>query len=176
MQFWDDIGKFLATFEPKDLVTVLLALGAIGISVWTASQTWRYHPKPTLIAHGKAFGHNSVPPVDWAKQTGPSVYFEILNRGNGTAYDVSVQTSAPTLAAMSERSHGIIEPGASVKTGSSLRNSFPETRENPVPGGQAITVRVYPTEPVDPGTVKVLIRWRQSPNMRRLRRQRVRFE
>lgn len=176
MAFWNDLGKFLASFEPKDIVTVVLALAAIGISVWTASQTWRYHPKPILIASGIAFGHNTAPPVDWAKQSGPTVYFEILNRGNGTAYDVSVQTSAPTLAETAVRSHGIIEPGGSVKTGSSLRNSFPVTKENPVPGGQVVTSRVYPTEPVDPKTVKVLIRWRQSPNMRRLRRQRVRFE
>lgn len=142
--------------------------------MWTASQTWRYHPKPTLIVQGKGFRHNTVPPVDWAKQSGPNVYFEILNRGNGNAYDVSVQTSAPTLAATLERLHGIIEPGASVKTGSSLRNSVPEIVLTPT--GEETLHQVYLTEPVDPKTVRVLIGWRQSPNMRRLRRQRVRFE
>lgn len=90
MEFWNAIGDFLATLEPKDWVTTGLALAAIIVSIWTASQTWRYHPKPLLTVDACGVQPFSTPVMGLNNATGPYLWVTVTNRGNAPAHDLSL--------------------------------------------------------------------------------------
>jgi len=171
MIFWDAIGDFFATLEPKDWVTAGLALGAIIVSGFTAAQTWRYHPKPLM-----AIEYNEIQVEAWTddREDGrsPQVSVGVSNLGNATAYDVYLTLYSPALT----------EPTVIRRTKLAVADTWNWVGSLVPPLGvdyddaseKWVTAERWSGR-IHPRQVKVVVSWRQSPSMWRRRRKVVRF-
>ncbi len=112
MDFWNGVGDFLATLTPSDWVTASLAIVAIVIAVWTASQTWRYHPRPLLTVDEATLQHGTEKDPHSDATFGPRLRVVVSNRGSERALDVILVV---TVRGGAERSFasGELAPGKS---------------------------------------------------------------
>ncbi|GAB3408847.1 hypothetical protein GCM10027515_26640 [Schumannella luteola] len=160
MEFWSDIGDFFATFEPKDWVTSALALLAILVALFTASQTWRYHPRP-LIMIDRALLLPAVEPDGYGNDAGPRIEVDVVNRGNAAAHAVRIVTKAKGRRKESfERP--ILEPGATWRIEFTLADKI----RSPDPDEPRRQIARWSRDSVPKREVRVWRRWRQSPLMR----------
>lgn len=173
MDFWSSIGDFFATFEPKDWVTAIIALLAIAVSVFTASQTWRYHPKPHFVVEHRAIREGVATGSDPYNpgNDGPQAGVTIANRGSGLAHDVRLVVDVK-----GGRSYVVQE--ALVEPGKVLRYSDLTLGESKYVAAipEAPAHHVHNPERVDRRAVRLTLRWRQSPVMWLVRRRRIRLQ
>lgn len=167
MDFWNAIGDFLATLEPKDWVTAGLAVVAIVVSIWTASQTWRYHPRPVLTVD-KAQLQTAVERDPHSTTTfGPRLYVTVTNRGSAPAHDVRLRVD---IRGGEERTFeaGTLNAAATHR----FTASFAEQKSS----REGVMPRQVWWEPdrIEASRVRLRLYWRQSPVPKRVRSRRVR--
>lgn len=168
MDFWNSIGDFLSTLEPKDWVTAGLALIAIVVAVWTASQTWRYHAKPLLTIDTAKLQPNTVTP-EWTDDLnyGPRLYVSVTNRGNAPAHDL-------TLRVLVKGKPDVLLGGDPLDPGATTRFQYDLAQQKWSPDGVMPRSAWWEPAEINPSDVRMKLRWRQSPALRRFRRKRVR--
>jgi hypothetical protein len=165
--FWDAVVAFFT--EPKAWIPAALSVVAIVVSVFTASQTWRYYPKPLIVAEAKR-SRGKWQPIQESKMLGgPFVAARLVNRGNGIAYDVRVKVSARGQVPLETSNGGKdLEPGKAERYSVEWGTSIPISNTNSDAG--------WTVEQVDVKRVRYVVRWRQAPTMTRWRSTRIRFE
>lgn len=71
------MGSLLSSFEPKDWVTIAIAVAALAVSIFALAQKARYHPKPVWV------DRSVRDPDGWWR-------LNVENEGDGHAYDVKL--------------------------------------------------------------------------------------
>jgi hypothetical protein len=115
------IGDFFVTFESKDWAISALALIAIWVSIWAASQTGRFNPRPLLQVVDATYDEK-VPSVGHEVHIVSDVSLSFINNGNGPALDVRVVARGPLIDGGLETRFGYVEPGKQID---SLVEMFP---------------------------------------------------
>jgi hypothetical protein len=83
VDFWEQVGEFFATFEPKDWVTSVVAAIAIVVSLISLHQTRLYHPRPYVRLRSAVWGRD--PDSDLR----PYLHVTATNYGTGPALDAA---------------------------------------------------------------------------------------
>lgn len=162
MEFWIALGDFFGTFEPKDWTTACLAIVALIVSIWTTSQTWRYHPRPLMQVVTAVYATD----VEFHSESGTKHYLadvdlSRVNGGNGTALDVRVVARGPLLVGGLETRLGNIAPGQELDC---LVNMF------------ATDDSGSPSLASSSSVAKLTLFWSQSPRIRRRLSQEIPLE
>lgn len=132
---------FFSTFQPKDWVTAALALAALVVATLAITQKSRHLPKALVQARMQfRSGYPAKGPVNWIVRT-------VENKGNGTAYDVH------------EYLFHAGKPNVRLEL---TRNVEIE------PSAEGLESRTLAAE--DARIMRVLVTWRQAPNMKRIHR------
>jgi hypothetical protein len=162
VDFWNGLGEFFATFEPKDWVTAIIALLAIAVSVFTASQTWRYHPKPLFVIEHRAIREvvAAEPDPYSPANDGPKAVVTVANRGSGIAHDVRlvVEVTGSKKYVIRE---ALVEPGKVLNY-----HDLTLGDSEYIAGTPEVPAHfTFDPERVDRRSVRLTLRWRQSPLM-----------
>lgn len=148
-------------------IAVLVATVATAIFTgWAVWQRWRYTPRPLWIAVGN-------PQSDEFTQSGSDgmarLVWRVDNRGDAAAHDVRVfiEGTSGQFIELPFFGEAIVEPGEHV-TASADVTIVSGSLEYVSETFQYVDTRVYGAVPP-----RVELRWRQHPNLRRVKRQRV---
>jgi hypothetical protein len=178
VDFWDQVGAFLETFEPKDWVTSALAVLAIILSVLSLRQTRYYYPRPYFRAERTLWSD-----VAEGGAARPALDVKFTNYG-ADAVDASWVIRTPAMwlrrpvQRLDKKANGgygayfaTVPRGEHAAISISLASGDDSRTQDPAPDAQGNTRMRLAAGLVLRGLYVFVLRWRQPPD--RFRRFRI---